>query len=65
LLAGSQIEASAAREEIAAAFRMREAVPNISFREAPSPDKADILLGASRCSNLRREAVYRAVVPAP
>jgi len=37
---------------------------NISFREAPSPDKADILLGASRCSNPRRRVVYRTVVPA-
>jgi hypothetical protein len=46
LLADSQIEASAAREEIAAAFSMWEAVSNISFREAPTPDKADILLGA-------------------
>ena len=62
LLANSQIEASAAREEIPAAFSMWKAVSNISFRIAPGPDKADILLGPSRP---RRWVVYRAVVPAP
>jgi hypothetical protein len=46
LLAASQITPSTLREEIAAAFAMWEAVANIRFREAASPEKADILIGA-------------------
>jgi hypothetical protein len=46
VLSDSGIAPSVAREEITAAFSMWEAVSNISFREAPSPDKANILIGA-------------------
>jgi hypothetical protein len=46
LLAGSGIETDAARREIEAAFRMWEEVSDISFREAASPEQADILIGA-------------------
>jgi hypothetical protein len=46
LLTDSQIEAAAAREEVAAAFKMWEAVSNISFREAAAGEKADISIGA-------------------
>ena len=45
-LDNSEIAPSLAREEITAAFAMWEAVSNIAFREAPSADKADILIGA-------------------
>jgi hypothetical protein len=46
LLAESGIEPDAARAEIRTAFGMWEAASGISFHEAPSPDKADILIGA-------------------
>jgi hypothetical protein len=46
LLAYSGIETEAARQEIEAAFRMWESISDISFREAPSPEAADILIGA-------------------
>jgi hypothetical protein len=46
LLSGSQIDADRARQEIAAAFAMWEAVANISFREAADPARADIVIGA-------------------
>lgn len=44
--APSQITDSQFRREVAAAFRMWEAVANITFRETPDPQAADILIGA-------------------
>ena len=46
LLADSAIDAAAAREEVTAAFRMWEAVSNISFREAVKGERADISIGS-------------------
>ncbi len=46
LLAASRIAPAALREEIAAAFAMWEAAANIGFREAASPEQADVLIGA-------------------
>jgi matrixin len=46
LLVDSKIEAAAVRDEIAAAFAMWQSVSDITFREAPRPEEADILIGA-------------------
>jgi hypothetical protein len=46
LLSASRIAPDDARAEIAAAFAMWQAVAGISFREAESPERADILIGA-------------------
>jgi hypothetical protein len=46
LLSASQIAPATLRREVAAAFAMWEAVANIRFRQAESPDEADILIGA-------------------
>jgi hypothetical protein len=46
LLSTSQIAPAVARTEIAAAFAMWQAVAGINFREAESPEQADILIGA-------------------
>jgi Matrixin len=46
LLSTSRIAPETARAEIAAAFAMWEAVAGISFREAESPERAEILIGA-------------------
>jgi hypothetical protein len=46
LTAASQVATAAVREEIAAAFAMWQAVAGITFREAPDPATADILIGA-------------------
>ena len=42
----SKISGTAFRREVAAAFHMWEQVANLTFREAPSPATADILIGA-------------------
>jgi hypothetical protein len=46
LLSTSQIAPATARAEVAAAFAMWQAVAGINFREAASPEQADILIGA-------------------
>ena len=46
LLSSSRIAPAAARAEIAEAFAMWQAVAGIGFREAESPERADILIGA-------------------
>ena len=46
LMSASRIAPETARAEIAAAFAMWEAVASISFREAESPERAEILIGA-------------------
>ena len=46
LLSTSRIAPATARAEIAAAFAMWQAVAGIGFREAESPERADILIGA-------------------
>jgi hypothetical protein len=46
LTSASKIATETARAEIAAAFAMWETVANIRFREAESPEQADILIGA-------------------
>lgn len=46
LLQASQIAPATMRAEVAAAFAMWEAVADIRFREAASPEQADILIGA-------------------
>jgi len=46
LLAASRIAPDRLHQEMAAAFAMWEAAANISFREAPTPALADIVIGA-------------------
>jgi hypothetical protein len=46
LLSSSEISLTAAHAEVAAAFAMWQAVADINFREADSPEQADILIGA-------------------
>jgi len=46
LMSASKIAPETVRAEITAAFAMWETVANIRFREAASPEQADILIGA-------------------
>lgn len=46
LATSSQVDMTAMRQEISAAFAMWESVAGINFREAADPSKADILIGA-------------------
>jgi Matrixin len=46
LIAASELAPAAVHEEIAAAFHMWAAAINISFREAPKGERANILIGA-------------------
>ena len=52
LMSASKIAPETVRAEITAAFAMWETVANIRFREAASPEQADILIGAQLAESL-------------
>ena len=60
----SHISEPVFRREVAAAFRMWEHVADIRFREAASPQKADILIGA-QAEPIGRAFTNVALKPAP